>query len=365
LAKVSVIIPVYNIENYLKQSMNSVINQTLKDIEIICIDDCSTDNSLKILEEYAQKDSRIKILRQKINQGQGIARNCALDIAQGEYIMFLDPDDWFEPDACEIAYNHISKNQNDFSYFNLYHYNDSTGKTCIDTKRLKPFLKLLDNPKIKFSELTEPFMSYGECIYKIYKREFLEKYNIRFTSMRCCEDVPFYMKAIVNAGSVSVIDRPLYYYRFRETSTIANLKNKFFIFYARKISYDYILASERKDVFLKYYLIAYIKSLAGFYRAVRKRDDILDRKFYIIMRRVFKGLAQSYDIEQIKDYINYDKFQNVLNKSWEQNFKVYIDIPNIIKCRSYSSNYLKIILLNRYKIITKKLFVCHQKEQID
>ena len=113
MPKVSVIIPVYNVEKYLHQCLDSVANQTLKDIEIICVNDCSKDNSLDILNEYAKKDSRIKIINFEENKGPGVARNAALDIAQGEYIMFLDPDDWYELNACETAYNQIVENNND------------------------------------------------------------------------------------------------------------------------------------------------------------------------------------------------------------------------------------------------------------
>ena len=93
--KVSVIIPVYNVEQYLRECLNSVIKQTLKEIEIICVDDGSTDNSLDILKEYAEKDHRITIITQK-NLHAGVARNAGLSIAKGEYLSFLDSDDFFE-----------------------------------------------------------------------------------------------------------------------------------------------------------------------------------------------------------------------------------------------------------------------------
>ncbi len=91
--KVSVIVPVFNVEAYLNESLDSILNQTLNDIEIICINDGSTDNSLNILETYAKKDKRIKIIS-KENEGQGVARNVGLDDAQGEYISFVDSDDF-------------------------------------------------------------------------------------------------------------------------------------------------------------------------------------------------------------------------------------------------------------------------------
>ena len=118
--KVSVIIPVYNVESYIKTSLDSVVNQTLSDIEIIIINDCTPDKSMEIVREYAEKDERFVVLEQEINQGQGVARNRALDVAQGDYIIFLDPDDALELDACEKAYRQIATNNNDIVFFNFY-----------------------------------------------------------------------------------------------------------------------------------------------------------------------------------------------------------------------------------------------------
>ena len=103
-ALLSVIIPVYNVEPYLEQCLDSVINQTYKNLEIICINDGSTDNSLKILEKYQKKDNRIKLINQK-NKGLSEARNAGLDVAKGEYIAFVDSDDYLELNAYEEAMN--------------------------------------------------------------------------------------------------------------------------------------------------------------------------------------------------------------------------------------------------------------------
>ena len=100
MPKVSIIVPTYNVEQYLREAMDSIINQTLKDIEIICIDDGSTDNSGKILDEYASKDSRVKVIHKK-NGGYGKAMNVGLDNATGEYVGIVEPDDYIEPDMYE------------------------------------------------------------------------------------------------------------------------------------------------------------------------------------------------------------------------------------------------------------------------
>lgn len=101
--KVSVIIPVYNAEKYLRECLDSVVNQTLEEIEVICVDDGSTDGSLDILYEYEEKDSRVKVLKQK-NQHAGVARNAGIDIAQGEYVHFLDSDDYLTLNAYEVLF---------------------------------------------------------------------------------------------------------------------------------------------------------------------------------------------------------------------------------------------------------------------
>ena len=103
MPKISVIIPVYNVEKYLPQALESVMNQTFSDLEIVCVNDGSTDNSLKILEEYAQKDERIKIINQE-NSGYGAACNRALECIKGEYFAILEPDDYIEPKMYKKLY---------------------------------------------------------------------------------------------------------------------------------------------------------------------------------------------------------------------------------------------------------------------
>ena len=114
MKKVSVIVPVYNVEKYLSRCLESLINQSLKDIEIICINDGSTDNSLQILKQFAYKDNRIKIINQT-NSGQSVARNKGLAIASGKYIGFVDSDDWIDNDYYEKMFETIERTNSDFA----------------------------------------------------------------------------------------------------------------------------------------------------------------------------------------------------------------------------------------------------------
>ena len=139
--KVSIIIPVYNVEKYLRQCLDSIVNQTLKEIEVICINDGSTDNSPIILEEYEKKDPRIRVITQE-NMGSGVARNRAIQQAKGKYIGFMDSDDWADPTMFEKLYENAELNNSDIVMCPMLIINESgQGLSRID-KKLLPYYNL-------------------------------------------------------------------------------------------------------------------------------------------------------------------------------------------------------------------------------
>lgn len=141
MSKISVIIPCYNVEKYLDKCMQSILSQTLSDIELICINDGSTDDSLKLLNQYAASDSRITVINKK-NEGVGIARNCGLKLATGEYVYFVDPDDWLENLEVLAKIYEKAKNENlDMLIFGGY--SCRVGKTKITTAKGGYSLKYL------------------------------------------------------------------------------------------------------------------------------------------------------------------------------------------------------------------------------
>ena len=125
--KISVIIPVYNVENYLSECLDSIINQSLNDIEIICINDGSTDNSLKILQDYEKRDNRIRVINQK-NSGLGATRNVGLSLSEGKYVYFMDSDDYLELSTLEELYHLAETNSLDIVLFKLINFYDETGE---------------------------------------------------------------------------------------------------------------------------------------------------------------------------------------------------------------------------------------------
>ncbi len=302
--KVSIIIPVYNVEKYLRKALDSVINQTLKELEIICIDDCSTDNSLAILKEYAKKDNRIVILEQKVNQGQGIGRNRALDIAKGECIMFLDPDDWYELNACERAYNQLTQNNNDYVYINYCRcLENNEGKLYKSGDyHLVSLFDNADNPDIKLWELHNNFWINANTHCRAYKREFLNKYNIRYDeTIRLCEDVPFFAKCIANAKSVSVIKDELYNFYDRQGSTSKDTKIYEGSLISRRKSYDIIKASEHsKELMLPY--LYYAQTVLAHFNHLCDISTKIEKEFYNKIRDFFIFLDKNEDLTQLQQY---------------------------------------------------------------
>ncbi|WP_323735635.1 glycosyltransferase [Methanosphaera sp. ISO3-F5] len=222
--KVSIIIPVYNVEKYLDECLKSVINQTLKEIEIICIDDGSTDNSLKIIEKYAKEDSRIKIISKK-NEGQAIARNLGIDHAIGKYIGFVDSDDFIDKDMFKKLYEKAIQKDLDIVMCAVKTYDDITKKE--NTNDWYYSLKCFDNFKKPVFNHWHTLEFTNEIsvtpINKLYNKNFLLNKNIKFPENIIFEDEVFFYNIYLNAIRMSVIEEPLYTYRInRYGSTVTS-----------------------------------------------------------------------------------------------------------------------------------------------
>ncbi len=241
--KISVIIPVYNVEKYIRKCLDSIINQTLKDIEIIIVNDGSPDNSQSIIDEYAKKDKRIISLIQE-NGRQGKARNNGLKHAKGEYISFIDSDDYIETDMLEKMYNKAKEEDSDIVICSNYHIYETTNKKeaiFIDEELMKDSI---NNKKNKLLNIISP------C-YKIYRRSLIQKNNIFFMEKLYYEDLAFSLKSLVLANKISYVNEPLYYYIIREGSTMTStnvIKNLDII----KAFEDVITFLKDKKIYEKY-----------------------------------------------------------------------------------------------------------------
>ena len=227
MVKVSVVIPVYNTEKYLRKALDSIVNQTLKDIEIICVNDGSTDGSLELLEEYKDKDSRIKIFSQE-NQGQGAARNYGLNEVSGKYTYFMDSDDILELNALKELYDICEEKSLDMIIFKLINLDDHTGERYSDEYYEMNFLKEI------VADNVFDYTDVGEDLYeiavsppgKLFKTDLIS--DIRFDVGLIFEDNPFFIEMMFKAKRVYFYDKYLYTRIRREDSTVSSFNSSFF-----------------------------------------------------------------------------------------------------------------------------------------
>lgn len=234
--KVSVIVPVYNLEDLISETLMSLINQTFKDFEIIVLNDGSKDNSLSIISVFAQFDKRIKIVNQE-NQGLGATRNNALCFAKGEYILYLDGDDLLSNDAIEILVESMKKDDFDFVVLGAYNYHSSKKSVgSYSYQKLPKFLrnKILENNDEILSNL---FRFPRTAWSKFYRKDFVVKNGLKFQEKVTGEDQLFFVNAFINANKIMVLEKNLYYYRRARKnsltfSKVRNTTDLIKIFYA-------------------------------------------------------------------------------------------------------------------------------------
>ena len=217
---VSIIIPVYNAEKYLSQCLNSLLEQTFADFEIICVDDGSTDNSLMILKEYEQKDDRIIVIEQK-NQYAGVARNNGMKRAKGKYLLFLDADDYFADNMLEELAKRAEKDRTEILVFDVFQY-DNALKKVINTA-WRPIKKNLFGEGIKSArDIADTIFDFTTSApwNKLFLREFVIKNNLQFQAIQRTNDLYFVYTAFSYAERIGICDKKLLFYRDNNASSL-------------------------------------------------------------------------------------------------------------------------------------------------
>lgn len=212
MTKISIVIPVYNSAKFLAQCMESLINQTLKEIEIICINDGSTDESLEILKFYSQKDERIKIV-DKENEGQSVARNIGIEMASGEYLGFVDSDDWVDLDYFEKLYNSAKRNNCDMAcagFKKIYEKKIKVGKSFAQEE-----ICATTDSKI----VADRIPAHNYVWNKIYRLESWKKHGFLFQAGRFFEDLALVIKIVDKLGRMVTVADTYYNYRINKAST--------------------------------------------------------------------------------------------------------------------------------------------------
>jgi len=211
----SIIIPVYNVEQYLEQCLDSIVNQGFRSWELICINDGSTDGSPNILDQYRKKHNQIRI--QSIeNSGTAVARNRGINLAKGQYLLFIDSDDWIEPDALQVIYDTLKDKPVDILSFNGHLYYEDSGSTEADEGQR---IHNINGWEYYNARVLKPRKFHFVCVViRAYRRSFFMENGLYFQPGILHEDNLFTPQIFYSAGKVAEIPDSLYYYRIRKGS---------------------------------------------------------------------------------------------------------------------------------------------------
>ena len=215
-ALVSVIIPVYNVEKYLCRCVDSVLNQSYSDLEVILVNDGSSDNCPEICDEYAERDSRVKVIH-KENAGLGYARNSGIEVCSGEFVMFMDSDDYLDDDAVQVLYQRIITDNSDIAigkHVDVYEDGSTNGRFC----------GFIEDRILSQSEIYSSMGKYAVSAWgKLYKREVLA--GIKYPSLKCAEDLWVFPQILERCNTISIVNKTVYYY-YQNSESITHKKSE-------------------------------------------------------------------------------------------------------------------------------------------
>lgn len=289
---VSIIIPVYNVENFLNDCLESVLNQTYNNVEVIAVDDGSTDNSPNILNKYARKYPNLKVYLQHINQGQGVARNIGLEKSEGDYILFVDSDDYIELDTVKYLVEVMEETNVDFVRFNATSF--SSGGEIIKEESYR-FSQYLTEKKVYSKEnYKKIYLSFMPSpVLYIFNKDLLSKNDITFPAEIIHEDEVFSTLLFLYATSCVYVNKDFYKRRYRAGSTMTKKTEeqieRSFKSYLQIIEiYKELLSNNKKlspgqQFFLKYRINSIYHPLKQQAKSIRQKeliDNVSDNKYY-------------------------------------------------------------------------------------
>lgn len=312
--KISIIVPVFNVENYIRESLESIVRQKigLDNLEVIMVDDCSTDKSGEIIDEYSNKYHNFNSIHLPENNGTcGKARNVGIKYSTGDYIMFLDSDDYYTDDACEVLYNKIQETQVDIVFSKYIRLTDKT-----ENMPVYPFFNGYEEIKLDSIEDNLQILKLAPSIWtKIYRRDFIIENNLEFSEDILAEDLVFVVKSFLKAKGIIFLNNHFsYYYRIRnedEESSLSNnltTENIFKMINGYYETYDALKANKRENFFpyifeghLKYWLSCFVFSATS---KSEKKDLLNEIEFF------FKE-QDKYGFDADESYLAlFDKIKN-------------------------------------------------------
>ena len=353
MVEVSVVIPIYNVEDYLEECLDSIVNQTFTDLEIICVNDGSKDNSLEILKEYAKKDDRIIVIDQE-NGGHAVATNVGMDMATGKYLFLMDSDDSLKLNAIELTYNAAEEKQVDFVLFQAINYDDEKDEFYeAENYSMNAVADHVGENVFSFEDLGELCFDIAVTPWtKLYNRQFIEDSHIRFAEGLIFEDNIFFWEVLLQAKRIYFLREHLFYrrwygssstmagdLRFTDSIAISTMIIDVFEKYG-KLDGRYKIRTFNRKVSLTYLRFTQIKPefKETFFDEMKKNFNhwVLDNEFYeyvqsilipsnkFIFESILKAktakelelIVENYELEnEIKEInSNINSLQNQMNK---------------------------------------------------
>lgn len=340
---VSAIMPVYNSEEYLEKTLDSLVNQTLREIEIICVNDASTDNSLEIINEYKKKDKRIKVINNQINMGAAVSRNTGLENASGKYVIFLDADDFFYPHMCKQSFETAENFKSDIVIFGYETYEADSYNENV------PFFKI---KKFKNKEITEQSQKVDLLYYvnlapwnKLVNREMLIRNNIKFQDIPNANDVYFSVTAMLSADKIMVLEDVLlkYYLGNKGSLTSDKKRRKNHIVEAYEEVYRFVdkngYSNKNKAMVVNYVITELLNQIFSkvydetvkedVYNSLRNSEELVNaflkaKKNNMLMscNITFVDGLKKETPEKNKYYYYSDEIKKILKRAKEENKKV-------------------------------------------
>lgn len=304
MVKLSIVIPVYNVEKYISNCFESILNQPFKDFEVICVNDGSSDGSLSVLQESKNKDERVIIIDKK-NEGSGIARNSALAIARGEYVFFVDGDDWIEENSLKRMVSEADRLQTDILIFGglscyeipptplckggIPHYQKQNGGYSANKLPKKYLNKVFSAEDIKKDVFKFPSTAWT----KLYRREFLLKNDIKFQEIKVGQDQLPFFHSMITAEKIALLPENLYCYRKNRKGAVTAVKKKknfspIYVFYGvEEVLKKTGKLDDYKEIFIKKYFSKATSWLAKF-------QDDLKEEYFAEYSKLLKHIQEEY-----------------------------------------------------------------------
>lgn len=310
MVEISVILPVYNSEEYLKECLESLLNQTFKDIEVLCIDDGSGDASLSILKDFENVDNRITVISQE-NMGVAKTRNNALNLINGNYVYFMDSDDYLDKNAFKKLHENIISNGSDFCIMKAIFVNET------EEYKFPAFELEKEFGKVNFSNFTFTYKDIKSHVLndlfapwlKLYRTDFLKSSDeFTFPEIKSYSDAPFHVKTMLNASKISFVPEYLYYYRENDDSLVHSSSNTINFFKLSDIIESYLknncFYEEFKDEFSAFKIVKLV-----YYMGFTDSDEYYTKAKEELSKLEKSSLIENKDIDKMDIVLDSDNLK--------------------------------------------------------